>query len=210
MRIWPVDSMRKGKVTTKFPKKPNETISPWSTLPEKTGDENVECPTSAIENGQVSMKKCISCGACMKSFKPSLKTDNYRVINNTKGLKRSLKVFIIDSGTCGACNTEFHAIANPYYDSSRLGIFLTNTPKQADAIAIMGVYTPKMKGPLLAAINAMARPGIVILFGACALSGGIIGKGLEDVVTPDLIIGGCPPDPFVILEALQKARGGKV
>jgi Ni,Fe-hydrogenase III small subunit len=210
MRIWPADSIRKRLVTTKFPRKPNETISPWSTLPVKIGNEEVDCPTGAIEDGEVSMEKCISCGYCVNAFKPSLKTHNYKTVNKIDGLRRSLKIYIVDSGTCGACNTELHAIANPHYDASRLGIFFTNTPKQADAIAIMGVYTKKMEEPVRAAINAMSQPGIVILFGTCAISGGIIGKGLEDIIRHDLVIGGCPPDPFVILEALQKARGGKL
>ncbi len=210
MRIWPLDSMKKGIVTTKFPKNHNETISPWSTLPEQFESGDVDCPTSAITDGIVSMDKCISCGACLESFKPSLRTDNYEVRRNVKGLKRSLKIYVVDSGSCGACNTELQSIANPHYDSSRLGIFFTNTPKQADAIAIMGVYTEKMEGVVNSAIKAMARPGIVILFGACAISGGIIGKGLQNLIDSDLIIGGCPPDPFVIIEALEKARGAKL
>jgi Ni,Fe-hydrogenase III small subunit len=55
----------------------------------------------------------------------------------------------------------------------------------------------------------MSKPAVVILFGACALSGNIFGKDLESLLDPDLIIGGCPPDPFVIIEALEKVRGRK-
>ena len=209
MRIWPIDSIKKGIITTKFPKGKNETVSPWSTLPirRESDTEQADCPTNAILNGLVNLESCISCGLCDPEFTPSLRTDNYKVYRKEKVIRKSLKIYMIDSGTCGACNTELMAIANPNYDSSRLGIFFTNTPKQADAIAIMGVYTEGMNESIKAAMNAMARPGIILLFGACSISGGIIGSGLKNMVDPDLIIGGCPPDPFVILEALQKVRG---
>jgi Ni,Fe-hydrogenase III small subunit len=51
----------------------------------------------------------------------------------------------------------------------------------------------------------MPEPKVVILLGACAISGGIIGEGvpLEAVVE----IPGCPPNPFTILEALMKVKG---
>ncbi len=73
----------------------------------------------------------------------------------------------------------------------------------------MGVYSEKMTPVIRAAISAMSKPAVVILFGACALSGNIFGKDLESLLDPDLIIGGCPPDPFVIIEALEKVRGRK-
>ncbi|MCL5888513.1 MAG: NADH:ubiquinone oxidoreductase [Candidatus Thermoplasmatota archaeon] len=209
MRIWPLDSLKKGIITTKFPKKENETISPWSTLPKRKNDEDVFCPADAIGTEGVDLKKCISCGLCDSSFEPSLKTDNYSMIRKEPALKKSFKIFAIDSGTCGSCNTELHSINNPYYDASRLGIFFTNTPKQADALAIMGVYSEKMVPVIKEAISAMSRPAVIILFGACPLSGNIFGKSLESIIEPDLVIGGCPPDPFVIIEALEKVRGRK-
>ncbi len=209
MKIWPVDSLRKGIITTKFPAKKNETISPWSTIPVRRGDEEVFCPADAIDIKGVDMRKCISCGLCVPSFEPSLRTDNYELKRKERALSRSFKIFPIDSGTCGSCNTELHSINNPYYDVTRLGIFFTNTPKQADALVIMGVFSEKMIPVIRAAISAMSKPAVVILFGACALSGNIFGKDLESLVDPDLIIGGCPPDPFVIIEALEKVRGRK-
>ena len=207
MKLWPLESIKKGIITTKFPKKKNETISPWSTLPVRFRDEYVNCPTQAISENSVDMGKCISCGLCSSAMKPSKETNNYSLFRSEKRLKRSFKIFTLDSGTCGACNTELMSIANPYYDVSRLGIFFTNTPKQADAVAIMGVYNSNMESVLRKAIDSMSKPSVVILFGACALSGGILGKGIRDIIDADLIIGGCPPDPFVIIEALEKVRG---
>ena len=207
MKLWPLESAKKGILTTGFPKKKNETISPWSTLPVRVNDEEAYCPVDAISDAGVDINRCISCGLCDNAMKPSLETGNYGVLRKEPALKKSFKIFLIDSGTCGACNTEMMSIANPYYDVSRLGIFFTNTPKQADAVAIMGVYTEKMEPVIRRAIEAMSKPSVVILFGACALSGGIIGAGLKGKFNPDLIIGGCPPDPFIIIEALEKVRG---
>lgn len=207
MKLWPINSLRKGILTTKFPMGKNETISPWSTLPVRRNDSEPYCPVNAINMGKVSLEKCISCGRCMESMEPSLRPDNFEKFREKPLLKRSFKIFPIDSGTCGACNTELFSIGNPYYDATRLGIFFVNTPKQADALAIMGVYGEEMESVIKKAVEVMAQPAVIILFGACALSGGIIGRGLRDLVDPDLIIGGCPPDPFVILNALEKVRG---
>lgn len=207
MKIWPYESIKKGIVTTKFPKDKNETISPWSTLPRRFNDLNVNCPTEAISEKGVDLEKCISCGLCSEALQPSMDTTNYQLIRAEKKLQRSFKIFPLDSGTCGACNTELLSIANPYYDVSRLGIFFTNTPKQADAVAVMGVYNSDMEPVLKRAIESMSKPAVVILLGACALSGGIIGQGLKEKIGADIIIGGCPPDPFVIVEALEKVRG---
>ncbi|MGP6206787.1 NADH:ubiquinone oxidoreductase [Cuniculiplasma sp. SKW3] len=207
MKIWPYESIKNGIVTTKFPGGKNETISPWSTLPRRFNDVKVDCPTKAISENRVDLGKCISCGLCSEAMQPSMETTNYHVIRTETKLKRSFKIFPLDSGTCGACNTELMSIANPNYDVSRLGIFFTNTPKQADALAIMGVYNPEMEPVLRNAIESMSKPAVVVLFGACALSGGIIGQGLSGKIDADVIIGGCPPDPFVIIEALEKVRG---
>jgi Ni,Fe-hydrogenase III small subunit/ferredoxin len=207
LKFWLGESLKKGISTTHFPKRKNETISPWSTLPEVFGNDIVNCPTDAIKENKVDLRLCISCGLCEQSFQPSLKTNNYVLIKAEPVLKKSFKIFSIDMGTCGACNTELAAIANPLYDVSRLGIFFTNTPKQADALVVMGVYNEKMREVLVKAIEAMSKPAIIILLGACPLSGNLFGKSLEGIIEPDLIIGGCPPDPFVIIEAIEKVRG---
>ncbi len=43
-------------------------------------------------------------------------------------LARSLHIRHVDAGSCGACVRETAALANPFYDASRLGIFHAATP----------------------------------------------------------------------------------
>ena len=84
---------------------------------------------------------------------------------------------------------------------------MTNTPRHADAIVIMGVYSDGMKDVLVRAYEAMPDPKIIIALGACALSGGIIGKEPDFPGAISLKIAGCPPSPYTILEAIYKLRG---
>ena len=120
---------------------------------------------------------------------------------------RSLYIYPLDSGSCGGCNVELLNIFTPHYDANRLGIFITNSPRHADAIVIMGVYTQGMEEPLKMAYEAMPEPKIIIAMGACAISGGIIGKAAMDPAKYNVQIAGCPPSPYTILSALKAARG---
>jgi Ni,Fe-hydrogenase III small subunit len=59
--------------------------------------------------------------------------------------------------------------------------------------------------------EAMPAPKIVVAVGDCAINGGIFGEsyaslgGVSKVLTVDLEIPGCPPEPLVILEGILTA-----
>jgi len=89
---------------------------------------------------------------------------------------------------------------------TRFGIFFTNTPRHADALVVMGIMTEGMREAYMRAYDAMPEPKLVIALGACAISGGIFGSGIPD---PDVVIPGCPPAPYTILDALVRAKGGE-
>ena len=101
---------------------------------------------------------------------------------------------------------ELQAISTPHYDMNRLALFLTNTPRHADALLIMGVYSKRMEDILERAYNAMPEPKLVVTLGDCAGPGGIIGKCPELSEKAVINIPGCPPDPYAILEGIVKAR----
>ena len=63
--------------------------------------------------------------------------------------------------------------------------------------------------PLMRAYEAMAEPRVVFAVGACAISGSLLGKAVSDTLRIDVTVPGCPPDPFTIMDAVQKARGVK-
>ena len=96
---------------------------------------------------------------------------------------------------------------SPQYDTNRFKIFMSNTPRHADALVVMGVYTDGMEAVLKEAYDAMPSPKIVIGIGACALSGGIIGSRAMEKY--DIEVAGCPPTPASIINAIIKARGKK-
>jgi Ni,Fe-hydrogenase III small subunit len=119
---------------------------------------------------------------------------------------RSLYLYPIDSGTCGACNMELQALTSPHYDMNRLGLFFTNTPRHADALLIMGVHSQRMVEVIDKAYNAMPNPKLIISLGDCALSGGLIGECPELSKKAILKIPGCPPTPNTLLEGLIKVK----
>ncbi|MDA8142442.1 MAG: NADH:ubiquinone oxidoreductase [Thermoplasmatales archaeon] len=208
MKAWILRSLRKGIVTTKFPSGENETVSPWSTIPiHKGGDKNPYCPSGAIKDGIVIHGSCISCGMCSPSFEPSMDVHSSQNRKVIRELERSIKIYAMDSGSCGACNLEIMALSSPQYDGTRLGITFTNTPRQADALMISGILTEGMKDAVLRAFESMAEPRVVFATGTCAISGGILGKSVSTALNTDVIVPGCPPDPFVIINAIQKLRG---
>ena len=69
----------------------------------------------------------------------------------------------------------------------------------------MGVYTNGMEKIIEEAYNAMPDPKIVIAMGACTLSGGIIGSGINKKFNVE--IAGCPPTPYSIISAILRYRG---
>lgn len=170
------------------------------------GVSDYNCPTEAINNGKWNMDKCIFCRQC--DLNPTGKQDTYSIDQKIPGIfKKSLYLYPVDSGTCGACNVEFTTLFSPQYDSSRFKIFMANTPRHADALVVMGVHTEGMEQILREAYDAMPEPKIVIGLGACALSGGIIGRSAMEKY--DIRIAGCPPTPASILNAIIEARGKK-
>ena len=208
MKAWILRSFRKGIITTKFPKEKNEAASPWSTIPvHVSGSKDPYCPTGAINDGTVKADLCISCGMCYPEFEPSMDIRGSVSKLSVPVLKRSIRLYHLDAGTCGACNLEVMALAGPHYDMARLGISFTNTPRHADALLVTGVLAPGMMEPLKKAFDAMAAPKVVFAIGACAISGSLLGKSISEVLNADVTVPGCPPDPFAIMDAIQKARG---
>lgn len=203
--FWFLEGLRKGKKTEKFPAEPPEGAP---LRPSRmTGNGDIVCPTGAISNSNWYAGKCIFCRKCEPLYKPSGDQSMYTINNKEKLFRKSFYLYKLDSGTCGACNIELGTIFDPQYDANRLNIFMTNSPRHADAIIIMGVFTEGMREPLERAYEAMPDPKLVIALGVCAISGGMIGKPSLDRGKYSVEIAGCPPSPHTILEALMKTRG---
>ena len=203
--IWFIRGIRKGIKTERFPEESPGEIAPWSTALKGSG--SADCPVEAIVDGKWIFDRCVFCRKCLPAFSPTGDYNIFEVRGKDENFKKSFHIFPLDSGACGACNAELHNIAAPQYDMTRFGIFFTNTPRHADAIVIMGVWTEGMEKALDLALDAMPGPKLIIAMGACAATGGIIGKGAMKNEKYDVIMGGCPPNPYTILSALGKAKG---
>ncbi|MCL4325631.1 MAG: NADH:ubiquinone oxidoreductase [Candidatus Thermoplasmatota archaeon] len=167
-----------------------------------------ECPVNCISDGYVDMKKCIQCGICTNSDKTVLDNEDLFRIESKfdKKIKKSIFIFVVDGGSCNACNMEIHNMINPVYDLSRFGISFTNNPKHADLLLITGVITGQLDPAIKIAYESMPEPKKVVRIGVCSISGGIFDKGI-DGISENCIVAGCPPDPVTILKAILSLCG---
>ena len=130
---------------------------------------------------------------------------------------RSLKLRQVSAGGCNACEMELNACSNANFDMGRFGIEFVASPRHADGIVITGPITKNMANALEETYQAISEPKIVILVGACAISGGIFGldgQNSEELNREflekhkiDLYIPGCPAHPLTIINAILEFLG---
>jgi Ni,Fe-hydrogenase III small subunit len=128
-------------------------------------------------------------------------------------LGRSLALRHLDAGSCNACDWELTALLNPVYDVRRLGIDFVASPRHADGVIVTGPVTRNLETAVRRTYEAVPEPRIVIAVGACATSGGIVGRsyasagGVAEVLPVDVFIPGCPPRPEAIIFGILLAVG---
>ncbi len=125
-----------------------------------------------------------------------------------KKFGRSLHIREVDTGSCGACESEIIAVTNPIYDIQRFGIDFVASPRHADALLVTGPVCKNMSLALKKTYDAMPNPKFVITFGDCAYNKGLfkdsyyISGPIEDIFPVSLNIPGCPPNPTDIIKHL--------
>ena len=128
-------------------------------------------------------------------------------------LGRSLHLRHLDSGSCNACDWELTALLNPVYDVRRLGVDVVASPRHADGVLVTGPVTRNLEVAVRRTWEAVPEPRLVIAVGACASSGGIVGRsyasagGVAEVLPVDVFIPGCPPRPEAIIYGILVAVG---
>jgi Ni,Fe-hydrogenase III small subunit/NAD-dependent dihydropyrimidine dehydrogenase PreA subunit len=130
-----------------------------------------------------------------------------------RGLKRSLHIRHLDSGSCNGCDWEITALLNPVYDIQRLGIDFVASPRHADLLLVTGVMTRNLAEAVRLTYEAMPEPRLVVAVGACAVGGGVFAQtyaaeGQIGLSLPvDVFVPGCPPRPEAIIHGLLMAMG---
>jgi Ni,Fe-hydrogenase III small subunit len=233
---WFLRGILSGIQTERYPATLHVPAGATPGLPVETrfGDPNeaaameARCPTKAITAlGQVAAvdrDRCVHCMRCSKSGggKPMEWRSDYEWAHEADSpvalpaaFRNSLHVRVVDAGDCGSCLNEIAHLNDPFYNAHRLGIFITPSPRQADALIVIGPVTAQMKAELRTAYDAMPEPKRVIAVGVCAINGGIFGPslmcagGAADAVPVDVVVPGCPPPPLAILHALLMLCGRK-
>ncbi len=128
-----------------------------------------------------------------------------------KAIGKSIAIRELDTGSCGACESEIAAMDNKYYDVGRFGIKTVPSPRHADVVLVTGPMSNHMKEAAEKTVDAVPDRKYIVACGSCAISGGVfakgdvVGDGVEDTLPVDIYIPGCPPAPNRIIVSLVKA-----
>ena len=196
------------------------------------------CPTGAINANPLSidMGKCTFCGECSRKFANNIQFTNYYKLASTDRSKliitenmlaedynktafevrkeikkifgKSLKLRQVSAGGCNGCEMELNACSNVNFDMGRFGIDFVASPRHADGLVITGPITENMAYALEDCYKSTPDPKIVVLCGACAISGGVFQNSTQlnreflEKYPIDLYIPGCPVHPLTFINAI--------
>ncbi len=125
------------------------------------------------------------------------------------GARGSLFLRHVDAGSCNGCELELASAFGPVYDAERVGARLVAAPRHADGLVVTGPVTKNMARPLADALDALARPRIVVALGDCAIDCGAfagaygVAGSVVSLVGASATVPGCPPRPEAILGVLR-------
>jgi Ni,Fe-hydrogenase III small subunit len=125
----------------------------------------------------------------------------------------SVWVLLMESGGCGACVQQIYALLGPRYAEqlSARGIALALSPRHADIVLIAGPLSQAAREPVARLLTSVPQPRALVAVGDCAIDGCVfrgssaLVPSAAEALDVNIEIGGCPPTPTAILEAIEKA-----
>ena len=108
------------------------------------------------------------------------------------------------------CAIEMMGVFASRFDLSRFGAEVARfSPRQADLMIVSGTITYKMASVCRMIYDQMPEPKWVIAMGSCTCGGGpfdsyAVVQGIDEFLPVDVYIGGCPPRPETVIDAVMK------
>ncbi len=199
-----------------------------------------KCEGTAKKILSIDMGKCTFCGNCKckaiqftnKYKSASTSREKLIITENTtaedyektaiqsrkeiiKAFSKSLKLRQVSAAGCNGCEMELNACSNCNFDMGRFGIDFVASPRHADGIVVTGPVSENMAWALEDCYKSVPNPKIVILAGACAISGGVfqnsskLNREFLEKYPIDLYIPGCPIHPLTFINAVLSYITGK-
>ena len=135
-------------------------------------------------------------------------------MSDLSATRRAAWVVTMHTGGCSACAQSLAALAAPRYAKrlNALGITLARAPRHSDVILLCGALTEQARASVSALLDGIPHPRAVVAVGDCAINGCVF-AGAPGLTTPlaqafnaNVVIGGCPPSPLTIIDAIAEAR----
>lgn len=126
----------------------------------------------------------------------------------------SVGVAWLHTGGCAACADSLESLAAPQYAPRlrALGVTLTRLPRHSDILLLCGALTPQALDALRPIIAEIPQPRALVAVGECAINQCVFAGSpaltlpLAQALDVNVEIGGCPPTPNAILDAIATAR----
>lgn len=117
-----------------------------------------------------------------------------------------IKVYRINTGSCGGCDVEIAAAL-----ASSADLAWATSPTNADVLLLTGPLTISSRPAFLALWRELGGQVPLLAIGRCAIDGHPFGRGglaEQPEISARLKLDGCPPEPRAIAEAIRKAVKG--
>lgn len=196
---------------------------------------------TAGEENAIDLGRCVFCGDCARACPAgilSFTTCHFLAVDRPEKLRvgrgvaaegfeagafamdspwtmfrRSFKLRQVSAAGCNGCEMELNACGNVNFDMGRFGFEFTASPRHADAVVVSGPISANMAAALDDTLAAVPEPKLVILVGACAISGGVFAS--SPALRRDFLqrhpaamyVPGCPPHPLTFINGLLRLVG---